>query len=144
VQAGQTRCGEFALIQTHTRMGGTILAHDRFLSLACEVALHHHERWDGKGYPDGRPARECHLATRIVTVVDVFDALVSRRPYKAPWDPQLAAAGNRKRGAGTQFDPTVVAAFLKLFHSGQFDDLIDSTHQQAQALPSWHEFMNQF
>jgi response regulator RpfG family c-di-GMP phosphodiesterase len=132
---GKLDADEFALIQTHTGMGSTILAHDRFLALACEVALHHHERWDGKGYPDGRPARECHLATRIVTVVDVFDALVSRRPYKAPWDPQLAAQ-EIGRGAGTQFDPTVVAAFLKLFHSGQFDDLIDSTHQQAQALPS--------
>ncbi len=118
-------------------MGGTILAHDRFLSLACEVALHHHERWDGKGYPDGRPARECHLATRIVTVVDVFDALVSRRPYKAPWSPEMAAQ-EISNGAGTQFDPTVVAAFLKLFHSGQLADLIESSHQQSKefATPS--------
>ena len=91
MQARQLDVDEFALIQTHTRMGGTILAHDRFLALACEVALHHHERWDGKGYPDGRPARECHLATRIVTGVGGVDALVSRRPYKAPWEPELAA-----------------------------------------------------
>ena len=127
---GRLDAAEFALIQTHTRMGGTILAHDRFLSLACEVALHHHERWDGTGYPDGRPARECHLATRIVTVVDVFDALVSRRPYKAPWEPQLAAQEISK-GAGSQFDPTVVAAFLKLFKDGKLDDLIESTQQQS-------------
>ena len=116
---------EFETMQTHTRIGGTILKYDRFLELACEVASHHHERWDGKGYPDGRPSREYSLLTRIVTVVDVFDALVSRRPYKEPWPPALAAK-EIENGAGSQFDPTVVAAFLKLFNAGRFDDVISA------------------
>jgi HD-GYP domain-containing protein (c-di-GMP phosphodiesterase class II) len=127
---GKLDAAEFAVIQTHTRMGGTILAHDHFLEMAREVAIHHHERWDGKGYPDGRPSREFQLVTRIVTVVDVFDALVSVRPYKAPWDPQDAAA-EIKNGAGTQFDPTIVAAFLKLFNAGAFEAIIQSAQHES-------------
>ena len=137
---GKLDATEFAVIQTHTYMGGTILAHDHFLSLAREVALHHHERWDGKGYPDGRPSREFQLVTRIVTVVDVFDALVSRRPYKEPW---LAkdAAQEIQNGAGTQFDPTIVTAFLKLFHAGSFDAVIESA-QHESALPEMQSKQN--
>jgi response regulator RpfG family c-di-GMP phosphodiesterase len=130
---GKLDAAEFAIIKTHTHMGGTILAHDHFLALAREVALHHHERWDGKGYPDGRPSREFQLVTRIVTVVDVFDALVSRRPYKEPWAPHDAAQ-EIKNGAGTQFDPTIVTAFMKLFQDGRFDAIIESA-QHESALP---------
>jgi putative two-component system response regulator len=108
---------EFDIVRTHTHIGSQILENDRFLAVACDVALHHHERWDGSGYPEGRPAREFHLVTRIVSVVDVFNALVSRRPYKAPWAPERSAQ-ELEKGSGTQFDPTVVTAFLKLFHAG--------------------------
>lgn len=124
---------EYALVRTHTEIGGRILANDHILETACDVALHHHERWDGKGYPEGRPSRDFHLATRIVSVIDVFDALVSRRPYKQPWAPDVAAAEIEK-GAGTQFDPTVVPAFLKLYRSGTFDHIIRAAQQEG-ALP---------
>ena len=87
-------------------------------------------RWE---YPDGRPSREFHLVTRIVSVVDVFDALVSPRPYKEPW-PAERAAREIEAGAGTQFDPTVVVAFLKLFRQGKFDHIV-SASQQATELP---------
>jgi putative two-component system response regulator len=120
---GKLTAAEFDIVRTHTHIGGQILENDRFLAVACDVALHHHERWDGSGYPEGRPSREFHLVTRIVSVVDVFDALVSRRPYKAPWAPEHAAEELQK-GAGGQFDPTVVTAFLKLFHAGTFDPVI--------------------
>ena len=126
---GKLDAEEFAIVKTHTHIGGVILAHDHNLALAREVAMHHHERWDGAGYPQGRPSREFPLVTRIVTVVDVFDALVSYRPYKAPWAPQ-DAAGEIRNGAGTQFDPTIVAAFLKLFEAGRFDAIIESAQQQ--------------
>jgi HD-GYP domain-containing protein (c-di-GMP phosphodiesterase class II) len=102
--------------------------------------MHHHERWDGSGYPEGRPSREFHMVTRIVSVIDVFDALVSRRPYKEPWEP-LRAAQEIENGAGTQFDPTVVPAFLKLFRRGSFDSIILAAQQastfqdQAMQLP---------
>ena len=120
---GKLDTAEMEVVRTHTRIGSTILGHDRFLDVACEVALHHHERWDGKGYPEGRPSREFHLATRIVTVVDVFDALVSRRPYKEPWEPKIAAE-EIEQGSGIQFDPTVVTAFLELFRRGDFDEIL--------------------
>lgn len=124
---------EYATIQTHTQMGGVILAHDQYLELAREVALHHHERWDGKGYPEARPSREFHLVTRIVSVVDVFDALVSPRPYKQPW-PADEAAAEIERSAGSQFDPTVVDAFLKLYRSGDFADIIASAQAPVKNL----------
>lgn len=128
---GKLDAQEYATIKTHTEMGGVILAHDQFLSLAREVAMHHHERWDGTGYPDAKPSREFHLATRIVSVVDVFDALVSPRPYKQPWSAEAAAA-EIERGAGTQFDPTVVAAFVKLYRAGEFADTIASAQTVAR------------
>ena len=128
---------EFAVVRTHTHIGGQILENDRFLAVACDVALHHHERWDGKGYPEGRPSREFHLVTRVVSVVDVFDALVSRRPYKEPWEPAVAAA-EIESCAGTQFDPTVVAAFLKLFKAGEFDTIVRAARQESE-LPDFED-----
>ena len=130
---GKLDATEFEVVRTHTHLGGKILEHDRFLAVACDVAIHHHERWDGTGYPEGRPSREFHLVTRIVSVVDVFDALVSRRPYKEPWEPQRAAEELAK-GAGSQFDPMVVSAFLKLYEAGQFDHIIRAA-QLEYALP---------
>lgn len=134
---GKLDPAEFDVIRTHTQIGGNILERDRFLEVACDVAIHHHERWDGKGYPEGRPSREFHLVTRIVSVVDVFDALISHRPYKSSWEPELAAQ-EIANGAGTQFDPTVAAAFLKLFHAGRFADIIRAAQQETE-LPELKE-----
>lgn len=121
---------EFAEIRKHTHIGASILAHDKFMALAREVAYCHHERWDGTGYPEGRRSQELSLLTRIVSVVDVFDALMSPRPYKSPW-PLEAAAAELAAGAGTQFDPTVVEAFLKMLRRGDFKDHIESSRQGA-------------
>jgi HD-GYP domain-containing protein (c-di-GMP phosphodiesterase class II) len=121
---------EYDVVRTHTQIGASILANDSILAMACDVALHHHERWDGAGYPEGRPSREFHMVTRIVSVIDVFDALVSRRPYKEPWEPQRAAQ-LIESGAGTQFDPTVVPAFLKLYREGSFDGIILAAQQES-------------
>jgi putative two-component system response regulator len=81
------------------------------LRLAAEIALTHHERWDGRGYPAGLAGEEIPLAGRIVAVADVFDALIHERPYKAAWAVPQAITEIRT-GAGTQFDPAVVTAFL--------------------------------
>lgn len=124
---------EFVEIRKHTHIGASILKHDKFMVLAREVAKSHHERWDGKGYPEGRAARELSLLTRIVSVVDVFDALVSPRPYKDAW-PVERAAGEIERGAGTQFDPTVVEAFLKMLKRGDFDCFVESS-RTGETLP---------
>lgn len=127
---GRLDQAEMEMMRSHTHIGACILERDRFLSVAYDVALHHHERWDGTGYPEGRPSREYHLATRIVSVVDVFDALTSRRPYKEPWDPDRAAA-EIERGSGTKFDPTVVTAFLHLYRTGRFASIIQATLQES-------------
>jgi response regulator RpfG family c-di-GMP phosphodiesterase len=125
---GRLTAEEYAIIRTHTHIGKSILDNDAHLETARDIATHHHERWDGTGYPQGRPSQEFHVSTRIVSVIDVFDALISHRPYKQPWEPDVAAAEVEK-GAGTQFDPTVVAAFLKLYRQGSFDTIIRAAQQ---------------
>jgi len=114
---------EFEIIKKHTTLGANILGHDAAFELARQIALSHHERWDGSGYPEGIPARELPLATRIVSVADVFDAMISWRPYKQPWTIR-EARDVIATGAGTQFDPDVVRAFLQVLDSGGFDDVI--------------------
>jgi len=128
---GKLNAEEFEIMKAHVTIGASILSHDKSLALAREVALSHHERWDGGGYPTGRPSREASLLTRIVSVVDVFDALVSRRPYKLPWALENAAATVRE-GAGSQFDPTVVAAFLSLLERGALAELIASVRRDNE------------
>ncbi len=101
---------EFELMKTHTTLGYQILAGKEPLSMAADIVRCHHERWDGAGYPEKLAGQAIPLAARIVSVVDVYDALRSRRPYKEPWDHQSAVL-EIDRNSGTQFDPTVVAAF---------------------------------
>jgi putative nucleotidyltransferase with HDIG domain len=104
---------ERALMQTHTDAGARILAgnEEPMLRMATDVALAHHERWDGSGYPQGLAGDQIPLAARIVAVADVFDALTHDRPYKTAW-PVDDARAEIAAGAGTQFDPRVVTAFL--------------------------------
>jgi len=126
---------EYRVMQRHTEIGAFILRHDHFFDLAREVAYSHHERWDATGYPQGRPACEYSLLTRIVSVVDVFDAMISKRPYKAPWPPEKAIAAIQA-GSGTQFDPQVVTAFVALYGRGALDAIIASTTEPPSAGPA--------
>lgn len=114
---------EFAVIQNHPRIGEAILRRNSSLDLARSVALTHHERWSGSGYPNGLKGEEIPLESRIVAVVDVFDALVSTRPYKGPWEPETAIA-HLRQDAGVYFEPRVVDAFLRLYERGALADLI--------------------
>ncbi|MBI5310024.1 MAG: hypothetical protein HZB14_03180 [Actinobacteria bacterium] len=79
----------------------------------AEHVRHVHERWDGKGYPDGLKGTDIPLASRIVAVAAAFQAMSSPRPFRAPMHPR-AIAGELRAGAGTQFDPEIVAAMLSL------------------------------
>lgn len=119
---------EFEIIKKHTTLGANILSHDAAFELARQIAGGHHEFWNGNGYPLGIESKELPLAVRIVSVADVFDALISWRPYKQPWAIQKARDVIQD-GAGTQFDPTVVNAFLKLLDSGKFDHVIERAHE---------------
>ncbi len=103
---------EFELMKSHTLIGAEILAGSLWpvLQLAEEIALSHHERWDGTGYPDGKTEDEIPMSGRVVIVADNFDALTHSRPYAAAWDPEKAAAEIRRQ-SGQHFDPEVVEAF---------------------------------
>jgi response regulator RpfG family c-di-GMP phosphodiesterase len=101
---------EFELIRTHPVVGDKILKPLRFLACEAKAVRHHHERYDGKGYPDGLKGDDIPLIARVVTVADAFDAMTSDRPYRSK-RPLATAMEEIVRGAGTQFDPVAADAF---------------------------------
>lgn len=116
---------EFRVMQTHTQIGAKILSGSKhaLLQLAEQIALTHHEHWDGSGYTPGLGGEAIPLVSRIVAVVDVFDALTHARPYKPAW-PVHEAVAEIERQSGRQFDPMVVQAFMELLEE---DGLIRRT-----------------
>jgi putative two-component system response regulator len=117
LKPGRLTAEEFETVKTHTVVGARILSgsSSRLLQIAEEIALSHHERWDGSGYPRELSAEAIPLTGRIVAVADVFDALTHDRPYKEAW-PVETAVEEILKGAGNHFDPQVVAAFAGLDH----------------------------
>ncbi|MBF8274352.1 MAG: response regulator-like protein [Magnetococcales bacterium] len=108
---------EYAIMKTHADEGEKILRPDEskgmpLLEKSWDVAWSHHERWDGKGYPRGLKGQEISLWGRIVAIVDVFDALVSNRPYKRVWEFDEAVDEIVKGGSDGQFDPELVGHFV--------------------------------
>ena len=108
---------EMAVMQTHTTIGRGILAgsQSRVLRMSESIALSHHERWDGVGYPHGLSGENIPVAARLVAIADVFDALTHERPYKHAWKISDAVA-EVERMAGSQFDPALVEVFVGLDH----------------------------
>ncbi len=104
---------EFASIKDHPIVGATLVSQVRGFERLVPIVRHHHERFDGKGYPDGLAGEEIPPEARVLSVVDVFDALTHQRSYRKALSRQEAIA-EIERGAGTQFDPLVVKAFLAL------------------------------
>jgi putative two-component system response regulator len=106
---------ERTLMETHTTLGAQLLAESDSppMRLAREMALSHHERWDGRGYPQNLAGAAIPLGGRVVAVADVWDTLTHARPYKAAW-PWAAARQEIATQSGRQFDPDVVAVFLEL------------------------------
>ncbi|MCF0216876.1 MAG: response regulator [Fibrobacteraceae bacterium] len=111
---------EMALMKEHSRMGHDVLleathelSKDPMVVIAADIALAHHERWDGTGYPSGIKGEEIPVGARLMAVADVYDALRSRRPYKEPY-PHEVALSEICKGKGTQFDPDVVDAFVEI------------------------------
>jgi len=112
---GMLTSEEWAVMRTHPAIGAGIIGRhgSELLETARIVALTHHERWDGGGYPRGRKGEEIPIEGRIVAIADVFDALTSRRPYKPAW-PMGDAVAYLAKQAGHQFDPKLVPVFLEL------------------------------
>jgi cyclic di-GMP phosphodiesterase len=115
LKSGNLNAAEWEVMQSHAAIGAKLLADSRseLVQLAREIALTHHERWDGSGYPRGLAGEEIPLPGRICAICDVFDALTSARPYKDPWPVERAAADIQGQ-AGRHFDPALVPLFLEL------------------------------
>ncbi|PIR01672.1 MAG: two-component system response regulator [Nitrospinae bacterium CG11_big_fil_rev_8_21_14_0_20_45_15] len=106
---------QWTKMRTHTEIGGLILdgKGNMLMKLAQSIALHHHEKWDGSGYPDKLKGEEIPIEVRIVTICDVFDALTSARPYKKAW-PVEEALDFLQRYKGKNFDPDLVDKFVEI------------------------------
>ena len=109
---------EFAIMKSHASAGGEVIERamelsgdSAFLKEALNLATHHHEKWDGSGYPDGLKGDEIPLSARIMAVSDVFDALVSARSYKKPFTFE-EAMNIISEGAGKHFDPVIAKVFI--------------------------------
>lgn len=105
---------EWKIMKTHTTIGAHIVgAHQTgMLGMAHRIALGHHEKWDGSGYPSGLAGEQIPIEARIVAIADVFDALTSKRPYKEAWPIDVAVA-HIEKDAGKHFDPALVPLFVK-------------------------------
>jgi len=105
---------EWTIMQAHTTLGENLLEHLSFIPKAVlEVVRHHHEKWDGSGYPDQLEGEQIPLLARIFALADVFDALLSERPYKSAWTvPE--ALGEIERETGSRFDPALVEVFVEV------------------------------
>ena len=104
---------ERRLMERHPVIGARILIGCDVHPFYVEAVLHHHEAWNGSGYPAGLLREEIPLSARLLTVADVYDVLTSERPYKAPYS-QAEARERIREGSGTSFDPKVAQAFLHL------------------------------
>lgn len=112
LKPGKLTAEEFEVMKTHPQKGADLLAglDSDLTEIARQIALTHHEKFDGTGYPAGLKGEAIPLEGRIVAIADVFDALTSERPYKKVWTME-AAIGYIEKSAGAHFDPALVACF---------------------------------
>ena len=125
LKAQSLTSNEYSLMMLHTVMGAKILSgsDNPVMRMAEEIAATHHERWDGGGYPNGLMGEKIPMSGRVVSIVDVFDALLHERPYKPAWEWVDAVIEIRKE-SGKKFDPRLVDAFLQIEESGQLKVLL--------------------
>ncbi|BCW97222.1 MAG: hypothetical protein KatS3mg024_0049 [Armatimonadota bacterium] len=110
---GELTEGELRVVRNHVKEGASIVSQIPFLAPIADVILHHHERWDGSGYPDGLAGDQIPLASRIIGLVDDYEAMTSERPYHRAVS-EAEARRFIEEGAGVLYDPVVVEAFLSV------------------------------
>ena len=117
LKKGKLTDTEYAHISAHSVIGERILKPIIDDTEILKVVRHHHERYDGQGYPDGLAGQNIPRGARILAVADTYDAMTSDRPYRRALSAQMAI-GELEKQSGSQFDPTVVEAFLAMYHHG--------------------------
>jgi HD-GYP domain-containing protein (c-di-GMP phosphodiesterase class II) len=105
---------EYSVMKTHSAAGADVIRDVNYFAAGSNIIRHHHERWDGKGYPDQIRGVDIPEGARIMAVADAFDAMTSDRPYRNALPPSVALK-ELKSCAGTQFDPKVVDAFIRIY-----------------------------
>ncbi len=114
-KAGPLTAEEWLIMKSHTTIGAEMLSgsSSKYLIMAREIALTHHEKWDGSGYPQGLKGENIPISGRICGLCDVYDALMTKRPYKRAWTKEETLA-EIKKGKGTHFDPNLVDCFFSV------------------------------
>ena len=153
MKPGKLTDAEFSVMQRHTTIGAQILqqcSHPAF-RLAEQISLHHHEKWDGTGYPDGLRGEDIPEVARIAALADVYDALTHARAYKHAWT-HAEAVLEIERTSGTHFEPRMAAAFVKLVghlrraHGDKMDDYLAEAGNHStfiQARDKMHAMLNE-
>ncbi|MFO7712673.1 MAG: diguanylate cyclase [Dehalococcoidia bacterium] len=130
---GKLNAEEWELIKTHPRLGATIVGNVPNLIPCVSTILHHHEKWDGSGYPEGLKGEAISLEARILAVADAYEAMSSERPYRPAIDAEKVLAEMR-RCAGSQFDPSLIDVFIGIIEQG-LPDRLKATEQAAASKP---------
>jgi len=131
-KAGPLTIDEWTVMRNHPIIGAQIVAPITFLSDTVKLIRHHHEWFDGTGYPDGLASEAIPLSARVFAVADSFDAMTSDRPYRGSIGPERALAELRN-GAGTQFDPEIVRVFVDMVERDPPEDDEDFGHALRHA-----------
>jgi putative two-component system response regulator len=140
LKPGKLSDEEFLIMKTHNTIGATTLEsvhkqypHNAFIEMGIEIARHHHEKWNGCGYPDRLAGEAIPLSARVMALVDVYDALRARRPYKEPFTHERALTIIREE-SGRSFDPRIVQAFWAV--QEQFDAVCERLADRSWSTPS--------
>lgn len=136
---GPLTVSEWQIMKTHTIIGAEILEGSRspYLQMAVDIARHHHERWDGKGYPNGLKGEEIPLPARIMNICDQYDALRSKRPYKQAFHHEKSCAiilEGSKRRSPEHFDPDILEVFRKCH--GRFAEIYEELETRCSTIES--------
>ncbi|MBA3035942.1 MAG: response regulator [Desulfobacterium sp.] len=142
LKPGKLTDEEYDIIKKHPGIGSNIIGHLGMWFDECKIIHHHHERFDGRGYPDGLKGEDIPMLSRILSVADVYDALTSDRSYRKKMENNVALT-IIKENTGSQFDPKVVDAFFESYNQNDFQTLSDEVNnepkEQEPYLPLYRE-----